>query len=127
MTVAVDSHVAGVWDKFRLEQALNNLLNNACRYAPQSDIVVRVRQDAPDTAALSVSDNGPGVAAEDQQRIFSRFERAISASERSGLGLRLYIVRQIAATHGGRVALKSEPGQGCEFTLVLPTHDASAI
>ena len=127
VTLTVDREVAGLWDKFRLEQALNNFLNNACRYAPKSDIVVRVRQDAPDTATLSVSDNGPGVAAKDQHRIFARFERAISASERSGLGLGLYIVRQVVAMHGGQVALKSDLGQGCEFTLVLPTHDASTI
>ena len=118
-----EADVAGHWDPFRIEQALNNLINNACRYAPSCMITVEVRQDAPNTVTLIIADNGPGVAAHDQDRIFSRFERAISANERSGLGLGLYVVRQIADTHGGRVTLTSEPGKGCTFCMTLPTDD----
>jgi signal transduction histidine kinase len=72
-------------------------------------------------ARLWVRDAGPGVAAEDQERIFSRFARASASRRRSeGAGLGLAIVRAIAEAHGGRVMLSSRPGDGATFTIVIP-------
>jgi signal transduction histidine kinase len=71
-------------------------------------------------ARLSVRDHGPGIACEDQERIFLPFERAVSYLKASGFGLGLYIVRHVAEAHGGSVRLASRPGEGCTFTVELP-------
>ncbi len=67
-----------------------------------------------------VEDAGPGIARADQQRIFHAFERLANAHRVGGLGLGLYIGQQIAAAHGGALAVESEPGHGARFTLELP-------
>jgi signal transduction histidine kinase len=71
-------------------------------------------------ARVSVQDGGIGIAPETQQRVFERFERAVSARHYGGLGLGLYIVRQLVEAHGGEIALESMPGKGSTFTVELP-------
>ncbi|MBF5046481.1 histidine kinase [Aggregicoccus sp. 17bor-14] len=111
--------IIGVWDRSRLEQAVTNLLSNALKYGRGRPVQVRARVHAGH-ALLEVQDHGLGVRAEDLTRIFERFERAISPSEVSGLGLGLYITREIARAHGGSVEVQSRPGEGSTFTLRLP-------
>lgn len=115
------ARLEGCWDAFRLEQVLTNLLSNCSLYAPKSHVDI-VLERAGDQAVLVVADDGPGIAKAHQGRIFGRFERAISASERSGLGLGLYLVRQILARHGGEIRLDSALGGGCRFTITLPLN-----
>ena len=110
-------HLGG--DRLRFEQVLTNLLTNAIRYAPGAPIRVALAEEA-EHAVLRFEDGGPGIASEDQARVFERFERLIPASHVSGLGLGLYIVLEIVHAHGGTVALNSEPGQGTRFTVRLP-------
>jgi signal transduction histidine kinase len=69
---------------------------------------------------VSVRDRGIGVAPEDAERIFQRYEQAVSARAYGGMGLGLYIVRQIVEAHGGTIRLESEPGSGSTFTVDLP-------
>lgn len=69
---------------------------------------------------MAVKDNGIGIGKDDHARIFSRFERAISASEISGLGLGLYIAKDIVEAHGGTITVQSELGQGATFVVELP-------
>jgi signal transduction histidine kinase len=71
-------------------------------------------------ARFSVKDQGIGIALEDQRRIFERFERASSARNYGGLGLGLYIVREIVEAHGGKVWVQSEVGKGSTFTVEVP-------
>jgi signal transduction histidine kinase len=73
---------------------------------------------------LTVQDQGIGIAKEDQSRIFERFERAVSPNEASGLGLGLYIVKEILEAHGGSIRVESELGKGATFIVRLPlaTH-----
>jgi signal transduction histidine kinase len=73
-----------------------------------------------------VRDHGPGIAAEEQEKVFQRFEQGrkagMTADSGAGLGLGLYIVKQIVEAHGGRIELKSAPGQGASFTVTLPVQ-----
>lgn len=106
-------------DEFRIEQVLSNLLTNAFRYGGGQPVQVRLAQDG-DCALLAVTDRGMGIAPENQERIFEQFERAEGAQQAPGLGLGLFIARQIVRAHGGRIELRSAPGEGSTFTIVLP-------
>jgi signal transduction histidine kinase len=112
--------VVGRWDAMRVEQALTNLFQNATRYAPGSNVEISVTADAGE-AKVVVSDSGPGVPEEDQERIFGRFTQSQSPRAfAGGFGLGLWIVRQVAEAHGGSISLTSQPGHGATFTLTLP-------
>jgi len=111
--------VTGTWDRLRVEQVFTNLLTNALKYAPGTNVDVSVEAH-PARASLVVHDEGPGIAPADQERIFRPFERAVRFLEVSGFGLGLFIVRQIAEAHGGSVRLDSAAGRGTTFTVDLP-------
>ncbi len=101
----------------RLDRAIANLLDNACRWNPPGGppIEVRVRD-----GELQVRDHGPGIAAEDIPRVFDRFYRAAGARALPGSGLGLAIVRQVADMHGGTVEAANDPEGGARLTLRLP-------
>jgi signal transduction histidine kinase len=119
MTFEAAPSVVGQWDADRLEQALTNLLTNAARYGEGKPVRVSVRREGSD-AVVEVADEGQGIAPEDQQRVFGKFERAVNRNEVSGLGLGLFIVQNIVELHGGSVEVKSNVGQGSVFTIRLP-------
>jgi signal transduction histidine kinase len=100
-------------------QILVNLIGNAVRHSPSGGTVRLAFARTPGTASVTVSDEGPGIAPADQQRIFERFERA--DSEEGGTGLGLAISRRLARSMGGDVSLESAPGEGARFTLTLPS------
>ncbi|MGZ8335652.1 MAG: sensor histidine kinase [Allosphingosinicella sp.] len=106
-------------DFTRTLQVLMNLITNAIRYTPE-DGQVWIRLDREgDLAAVIVADQGKGIAAEDQQRIFDKFER-VDPGEPGGTGLGLYIARRLARAMGGDISVDSAPGQGARFTFTLP-------
>lgn len=109
----------GWWDRMRLEQIVGNLLSNAIRYGAGQPITVEITA-TPDHARLIVRDRGVGIAAEDQQRIFQRFERAGTTSHSAGLGIGLWVVAELCRAMGGEVAVESQLGAGATFTVVLP-------
>jgi signal transduction histidine kinase len=111
--------VEGQWDPLRLEQVVSNLVSNACKYGAGKPIQVSVGR-GPAGAELVVRDHGIGMSSADQSRIFERFERAVNAHEHAGLGLGLWITRQVVHAHGGQIAVRSELGQGSEFSVQLP-------
>ncbi|WP_437637695.1 AAA family ATPase [Sorangium sp. So ce854] len=117
----LDEPVVGRWDPSRLEQVLINLLANAIKYGAGGLVQVSVRRQA-DRARLVVRDHGMGIAPADQARIFERFERAVSVRSFGGLGLGLYIVRSIVASHGGSIQVESKPGAGATFVVELPLN-----
>jgi signal transduction histidine kinase len=108
-------------DALRLKQVVSNLLSNAVRYGGEGSISVRVSR-APGEVRIAVRDQGPGIPAEEQARIFDRFGQGRSAARGPGLGIGLYLSQRIAAAHGGRIDLRSAPGAGSTFTVVLPAH-----
>lgn len=108
-----------------LMTAVRNLIDNAIRYSPANTKVgVGIRQ-RDGYAQISVTDQGPGISPEEQERVFERFYRVDSARSRQtgGTGLGLSIVKHVLANHGGEVSLWSQPGQGSTFTLRLPLAD----
>ncbi|RYZ45187.1 MAG: HAMP domain-containing histidine kinase, partial [Myxococcaceae bacterium] len=106
-------------DAVRIEQVMTNFLINAIKYAPGKPVHAKVERRGR-WARFSLRDEGPGIPAEHHERIFVRFERATSASEASGLGLGLYIAKQLIQAHGGSIAVDSAPGQGATFHFELP-------
>lgn len=99
-------------------QILVNLIGNAIRHSPDSGTIRLVFSRTPGTASVTVVDEGPGIDAADQQRIFERFERA--DPKEGGTGLGLAISRRLARSMGGDVTVDSAPGEGARFTLTLP-------
>jgi len=99
-------------------QILVNLIGNAVRHSPNDSAVAISFAKANGSAVVHVSDNGPGIAADDQERIFERFEQANNNGQGTGLGLA--IARRLARAMDGDIQLKSEPGHGSTFSLVLP-------
>src|SRR6185295_5607416 len=106
LAVAAPEAVMGVWDRSRVEQIITNLLSNALKYGEGKPVELRV--EAGERARLTVRDQGIGIPAGDQQRIFGRFERAASTRNFGGLGLGLWIVKEIVAALEGQVSVESE-------------------
>jgi PAS domain S-box-containing protein len=110
----------GFCDRLRIEQVINNLLTNALRYGEGKGIEINLTK-LNQMAVVAVRDFGPGISSDNLEKIFERFERGgISANEVSGLGLGLYISRQIARAHGGDVRVESGLGVGSVFYLEIP-------
>jgi PAS domain S-box-containing protein len=113
--------VVGSWDRMRLEQVVTNLLTNAFKFGAGKPIELSVaRRDG--IGVLTVVDHGIGISAEDLERIFRRFEQAVSTRKFGGLGLGLYIVRGIVEAHGGVIRVASTPDAGSTFTIELPVQ-----
>ena len=107
-------------DRRRLKQVLTNLIENAVKFSPTgSPVEVTARAEAG-RVLVSVEDHGPGIPAEQHAPIFEKFARGDPAGGKPGSGLGLYIARSIAEAHGGRLDVRSAPGQGATFTLVVP-------
>lgn len=111
-------------DKDAIEQAVMNLVGNAIKYSPSGSAVrVSLKRDGAE-ARITVTDQGPGIAASDQVRIFESFFRGESSAGITGAGIGLSVTKHIAEGHGGRIELESGLGSGSSFTLVVPVGDA---
>jgi PAS domain S-box-containing protein len=109
----------GTWDRACLEQICLNLLGNAIKYGAGAPVDVILEGDEH-MVELRIIDRGIGISPSDQQRIFGRFERAVSTSHYGGFGLGLYIARQMVEAHGGAIEVVSAPGKGATFVVRLP-------
>jgi signal transduction histidine kinase len=125
LTLELEDGVIGHVDPTRIEQTLDNLLTNVIKYAPATTVTVSLSRNGQ-LATLIVHDGGPGVPHDRQAVIFERFERGVPASSVSGLGLGLFIVREIVNGHGGSIELDSRPGYGTRFTVTLPLSERPA-
>lgn len=113
------SEVSGLWDRFRIEQVVTNLVSNAIKYAPGHPIGIEV-QDLGSEVLLAVTDRGRGIPQSERENIFERFNRIDSTRSLPGLGLGLFICRQIIELHGGRIWVEGEEGGGARFVFRIP-------
>jgi signal transduction histidine kinase len=114
-------------DRDRLEQVLGNLLENAVKYSPDgSDVTVTV-EDKGESLITAVCDRGIGIPSDELNQVFERFHRGrqVSSTNYGGLGLGLYITKQIIERHGGSIWVESKEGQGTTFYFSLPATEAS--
>jgi len=117
--VEAPAPVVGRWDPARLEHVIAHLLLNAFKFGGGKPVHVRVERNG-NRALLSVKDEGIGIAREDQERIFHRFERAVGIRQYGGLGLGLWIASEFVHAHGGTIRVESAAGKGSIFTVDLP-------
>jgi PAS domain S-box-containing protein len=119
MQLISTSPVHGSWDRSRLDQVLTNLVDNAIKYGQGKPVTIQI-EGGDGRARIAVRDQGLGIAADAQERIFGRFERAVSSRHYGGLGLGLWISRQLVEAHGGTIKVDSAPGTGTTFVVDLP-------
>jgi len=123
--LSIKEDLTGWWDRLRLEQTFANLLTNALKYGNKKPVSITVEREN-DFAVISFIDRGIGIKEENKEKIFQRFERAgISANEISGMGLGLYIAKQIVLAHEGVIAVESQINEGSKFSVKLPLKDTT--
>ena len=119
INVNIKNGILGKWDKFRLEQALDNLISNALKYGNNNPIIVELERENS-TAVIKVIDQGVGIKPSEIEKIFSLFKRGETEKDYKGLGIGLYIANNIVLLHGGKIDLNSKPNSGSTFTIYLP-------
>jgi signal transduction histidine kinase len=119
ITFSTTQNIELKFDLYKIEQVLTNLLSNALKYGGGTDVNVSIKTDE-NYANILVTDNGIGITKEDQQRIFAKFERAVDFNEATGLGLGLFICKEIIDAHSGTIEVQSEIGKGSTFIVSLP-------
>jgi PAS domain S-box-containing protein len=118
--VEAPGHLDGEWDPARLRQLVGNLVDNAIKYSPDGGEVI-IRLGAQDSEVLlTVSDDGIGITAEQQEQLFDLFYRSGEVGDIAGLGLGLYLCQAIVQSHGGQIGVDSQVGQGSTFSVTLP-------
>lgn len=115
-----DGPLTGIWDRLRVDQVITNLISNAVKYGEKTAVHVTVRRTETG-GEITVRDQGIGIEPAQQERIFERFERVVSDRNFGGLGLGLWIVRQIVDAMDGRIRVESEVGRGAMFAVELPS------
>jgi PAS domain S-box-containing protein len=119
LTVDAPGELRGEWDADRIGQLLTNLISNAVKYSPEGGEVRITALGVGGDVVLSVSDQGIGITLEDQRSLFRPFSR-VGEGQIAGRGLGLYISKAIAESHGGRIRVESQPGEGSTFSVQLP-------
>ncbi len=117
--VKTNGPLQGSFDKVRMEQVVSNLLSNALKYGKGNPVTIKTKK-VDTKAQVTVKDEGIGIKPEVQATIFDRFKRGVSGKDYKGLGVGLYISKQIIEAHGGNIKLKSKEGKGTTFTIELP-------
>jgi len=107
-------------DERKLRQVFANLLSNAVKYSPEGGEIEIHSADQGQALRISIRDNGVGISPENQQRLFSAFERVGDRSIASGTGLGLWLTAALVHAHGGEIGVQSELGQGSTFWFTLP-------
>lgn len=117
--VTANEPVVGSWDPMGVDTVISNLLSNAAKFGEGQPVELTIEKIG-ERARITVRDHGIGIPPEEQNRIFLRFERAVPAEHYGGLGLGLWIARQIVESHGGTIAVESSKNKGSTFVVELP-------
>jgi PAS domain S-box-containing protein len=125
VVLEVGTPVTGMWDRPSLETAVSHVVSNAVKFGAGKPIEVNVAE-SDGRAILTVRDHGIGISAEDQKRIFERFERAVSERHFGGFGVGLWVARKAVEAHGGTIRIGSHEGEGSEFIVELPLDGGGA-
>jgi two-component system, OmpR family, sensor kinase len=126
ITVTAPDSLPGTWDRLAMEQIVDNLISNALKYGGRTPIELSANAGGG-RVHVQVRDHGSGIPAAERARVFGRFERAVGEGERrSGFGVGLWLVRQLAEAMGGTISLDDAPGGGALFTVTLPQHMGEA-
>jgi PAS domain S-box-containing protein len=120
VTVRSPGPLQGSWDRLRIEQVVTNILVNALKYAAGTPVDIVLGGNEQEVM-IRIADGGPGIPESEWERIFRRFERAAPMRNFGGLGLGLYVARQIVEAHGGTIDLAPGRARGAEFVIKLPT------
>lgn len=119
LSLEIEENIFVSCDKIRITQVLFNLMSNSVKYAPGTQIDIKLKEEN-NFAVFSIRDHGKGIPKDKKEFIFGLFDRAVSNNYVSGLGIGLYISRSIIEGHKGTIFLQSEPGKGAEFIFKLP-------
>ncbi|MFL5355621.1 ATP-binding protein [Archangium sp.] len=119
LSVRLESPLAGHFDPDRMEQVVHNLLSNALKFGQGRPVELTLRSEGP-VVQLTVVDHGIGIPAADRARVFERFERAVPVRNYGGLGLGLWVTRQVVEAHHGHILIEETPGGGATFHVRLP-------
>jgi signal transduction histidine kinase len=113
-------------DERRLRQVIFNLLSNAVKFTPEGGSIVVASAQVDGEMQVSVTDTGPGIAAEDRERVFEEFQQTdVGVQQREGTGLGLALSKRLVELHGGRIWVESELGHGSRFVFTLPIEEES--
>jgi signal transduction histidine kinase len=116
----------GEWDPLRIDQVFTNIITNSIRYGQGKSIHISLKNHQ-EFVRVIVKDHGLGIPKSDQDKIFKRYERGLLAREVSGLGLGLFITKQIVDAHGGKIWVESELNEGSTFYVDLPRSSLPII
>jgi len=126
ITVAAPDSLPGTWDRLAIEQIVDNLISNALKYGGRTPIELSADVGGG-LVRVQVRDHGSGIPPAERARVFGRFERAVGQGERrSGFGVGLWLIRQLAEAMGGTISLDDAPGGGALFTVTLPQRMGEA-
>ena len=124
LAAQVTADATGLWDPHMAEQIVSNLVVNAIKYGAGTPVTVRATVDGAQ-ACFEVIDQGPGITAAQQARLFQKFERLVRGGNRSGYGLGLWIVARMVVAHKGTIDIESAEGRGTTFRVCLPLAPAA--
>ena len=127
LSLSTDRHVSVHWDHVRIDQVMTNLIANAIKYGPGKPVRISLHRAGEHTVRIEVEDEGSGIPEHDLSRIFGRFERASSLRHHGGLGLGLYVAREIVEAHGGSITARNKPDGGACFSVSLPRGQADDV
>lgn len=111
--------LVGRWDRPAIEQVIGNLVSNAIKYGDGRPVDITLAREG-DRVRLEVRDRGIGISADDQARVFGRFEQVMTGQPRTGFGVGLWLARMLIEAHRGSISVDSKPGHGARFTVSLP-------